>query len=147
MKKKITNEDLMEAISKIGDRVTELEKAKPVEVTVTAEKSFSPQVTMSNGFPVPLEFQEIVNTTLNKKFQIEIDYIPEQAAFSFGVLVPREYSNASESHWNTYKEDRRSKVIQNAYGANGVREYVSQIYENFPPEIKSSITYDRAQIQ
>lgn len=146
MEKKITNKDLMEAISKIGDRVTELEK-KPVPVEVTVTTPEKAQIKMSNGFPVPLEFQEIVDTTLNKKFQIEIDYIPEQAAFSFGVLVPREYSNASQSHWDTYHEDRRSKVIQNAYGANGVREYVSQIYDNFPPEIKSSITYDRAQIQ
>lgn len=104
-----------------------------------------PPVEMRGGFPVPYEYQELVNTLLNKHFSIEINYLPDAASFEFSILVPQKYSNASASHWATYKEDRRTKVIQNVLGANGVREWVLKVYENFPTETKSAITYDRAQ--
>lgn len=133
---------LTASVNKLVEVLTK-PKETPVEEPVTVSTA---QVSMSNGFPIPYEYSELVNTLLNSKFKVEINYIADQAAFSFEILVPKEYSNASEAHWQTYKEDRRGKVIQNAYGANGVREWVLHVYENFSPEIQSMITYDRGQI-
>ena len=130
----------LEAINKLPEAIATA--LKPVE----PPKEDKPQVVMSNGFPIPFEYTEIVHTILNKKFGVDIKYQSEAAAFEFAILVPKEYSNAGEPHWQTYGEDRRSKVIQNAYGANGVREWVVHVYENFNPEVRSKITYDRAQI-
>lgn len=97
-------------------------------------------------FPIPYEFQELKNTVLNKEFGIEIDYIPDQVAMHFHILVPKKYSNAGAPHWETYKEDRRSQVIANALGANGVRSWMEQVYNNFSEATKSLIMYDRAQV-
>jgi hypothetical protein len=83
---------------------------------------------------------------LNKKFDIQINYMPDTSAFELAVLVPQEYSNAGKPHWEMYHEDRRSKVIENALGITGVREWMTQIYENFGPETKSKIAFERTQI-
>ena len=112
----------------------------------TAAAVSSEPVKIVNGFPVPTEYQELVNTMLNKNFEVQINYQPDTAAFEFAILVPKNYSNAGDAHWNTYKEDRRSKVIDNAFGANGVRNWVQKIYDNFNDETKSRITYDRSLI-
>ena len=99
----------------------------------------------TSKYPIPVEFREATDLILNKKFEIEIDYLPDVASFQFSVLVPREYSNAGNSHWETHKEDRRSKIIENAMGINGVREWSMKIYENLSSEIRSKIFYDRTQ--
>ncbi len=123
--------------------------ATPEQIAYTSSEvkhyTATASISSTSEFPIPYEYQELINTILNKKFRIEIKYPGDAAAFEFAVLVPQEYSNAGKPHWDTYHEDRRSKVILNAYGANGVREWVTQIYENFPPETKSRITYDRSQ--
>lgn len=144
---KIKNEEILtklaeltKAIAKINERLSVITAPPTVpepKPTVNEEQA---------GHPIPLEYQELVNTLLNKKFKVHVDYKPDQVAFEFAILVPKEYSNAGENHWNTYGEDRRSKVIQNAYGANGVREWVLQVYDNLTPEVRSAITYDRAQL-
>lgn len=101
------------------------------------------QPAQSSGIPIPYDFREAVESTLNKKFGIDIEYKQETAAFAFSILVPKEYSNAGEPHWQANGEDRRTRVIQNAMGVNGVREYAQLVYENFPQEIKSRIVFDR----
>ena len=97
-------------------------------------------------FPIPLEFREVVETILNKLFEIDIKYLSDQAAFEFYVRVPKKYSNAGDKHWEMFGEDCRSKVIINAYGAAGVREFIMQIYNNFTDEARSAISYDRSQL-
>lgn len=133
---------LSEQISTLTDIVHSLVK-KPEAPKV--EPEVAPQVSMAGGFPIPVEYREIVDNNLNKKFGIDINYLSDTASFEFSVLVPKEYSNASPTHWETYHQDRRSRVIQNAYGANGVRDWVMLVYENFGPETKSRITFDRSQ--
>ena len=153
---KITNVEIMaklaelsEGLGKVNERLDEMATKKVLEESIVPAPEI-PTVSSSNSTevkqPIPLEYTELVRSLLNQHFGVEIKYLPDQVAFEFAILVPKNYSNAGDSHWATYHEDKRSKVIQNAYGANGVREYVLQVYENFPPEIKSMITYDRAQI-
>lgn len=151
---------ILEELRLLNENFTKFTEARPVlvspvgstisSVPFTVQNVDIPpptsQVTMSGGFPIPVEYREIVNDLLNKKFEIEIKYLADSASFEFGILVPKEYSNSSESHWQTYKEDRRSKVIQNAYGANGVREWVLHVYDNLSQEIRSRVAYDRAQL-
>ena len=140
--------ELTEGIAKINERIDAITAPPVVSHTSPsiAVTTSTPAGTEVAGHPIPLEYQELVNTLLNKKFKVHIDYKPDQVAFEFAILVPKEYSNAGENHWGTYGEDRRSKVIQNAYGANGVREWVLQVYDNLTPEVRSAITYDRAQL-
>lgn len=146
--KQATNNDILNAILGLTDAIKgittraeaprELPKAEPVTTGAVAPSQ--------SKFPVPTEYREIVDFVLNKKFNIDISYQADSAAFEFAVLVPEEYSNAGKPHWETYHEDRRSRVIGNALGVNGVREWVQKIYDNFGPEMKSRITFDRGQI-
>lgn len=150
----VTLKDVLGAVNNLTEAVQKLVQPTPVftsgagagtyEITNTPNAPMEP-VQVRNGFPIPYEYQELVNTLLNKEFQIEINYLPDSNSFEFALLVPRKYSNAGESHWNTYKEDRRSKVLSNAYGANGVRDWCLQVYNNFSEETRSAITFDRAQ--
>ncbi len=99
--------------------------------------------TDKTGLPIPTEYIQIMEEVLNKKFDIQVEYMPDTSSFELAILVPKEYSNASQPHWDTFHEDRRSKVIENALGVTGVREWITQIYENFGNETKSRITLDR----
>lgn len=151
--KKASIEDVLAAIGGLTDVVSSLvkstisanEKAAPVAAPVSAPVA-EPLEVKTDKFPVPQEYRLMVETILNKKFDVEIDYIGDIASFQLAILVPRQYSNAAQPHWDTFKEDRRAKVIANALGMNGVREWATKVYENFPNETKSQIVFDRAQL-
>lgn len=150
------NSEVLNAIGTLTDAVLGLVKkletptvaaptfSKTVPTATIQSTSFTSPTTSSNSFPIPVEYQQLVETILNKKFKVEISYAPDAVGFNFAILVPKEYSNAAEPHWLTYGEDRRNKVIQNAFGINGVREYLQLIYDNFGLETKAQITADRA---
>lgn len=147
--KEPTIADVVTSVNTLADSINKLvstyEKKDtpptPTPVAVEEAPKVFPPVT-----PIPLEFREIVEHTLNKQFNVEVTYMHDAAAFEFSILVPEKYSNAGKPHWQTYKEDRRSKVILNALGSNGVREWASKVYENFDAETKARITFDRAQL-
>lgn len=141
-----TIRDLMEETKKLRESVEILVNQRAEKPPEPAPQPAPPSVPPESQFPIPLEYREIVDTALNKSFGIDIRYLSDTASFEFSILVPKKYSNAGEGHWQTYHEDRRSKVLLNAYGANGVRDYVTQVYNNFPEETKSAITYERAQL-
>lgn len=148
--------EILETMSQIMDIVKKLEKrvdevtapSKPGVQIVASSPASSTSVSGSPSslFPIPAEFREVVDTVLNKKFDIQIEYLSDSAAFLFSILVPKEYSNASPAHWQSMHEDRRTRTILNALGANGVREWATKVYENFDPETKSRITFDRSQV-
>lgn len=97
----------------------------------------------TNEIPVPADWNEAVKTILNDKFKVEVDYSADSPTFGFSILVPQEYSNASKPHWETYHEDRRTRVINNADGVGGVKQWVERVYNNFDQETKAKITSDR----
>lgn len=156
---RVTNEDLQKAITEGFDKLitvlSESRKTFPAMMgPISSQQASStmgslplnPVTTSSSSlYPVPVEFRDIIDTVLNKKFGTEIVYLPETTSFQFSILVPKEYSNASEAHWSIQKEDRRSKVIENALGVNGVRDWATKVYENLSVEAKSKIFYDRTQ--
>lgn len=96
-----------------------------------------------NGVPIPADYQTAVNDGLNAKFRVEIEYSSNSPFFGFSVLVPKEYSNAGKPHWDMYGEDRRTRVISNAEGLQGVKQWTERVYNNFDNETKARITSDR----
>lgn len=94
--------------------------------------------------PIPSDFLECVKTSLNNKFGVEIEYSSNTPNFGFSILVPKEYSNAGKPHWEMYGEDRRTRMISNAEGLQGVKQWVERVYNNFDTETKARITIDRA---
>lgn len=115
----------------------EVSPEKPEETVPVEEKK------PENTIPVPSEWTEAVHTVLNKKFGVEVDYSSDSPTFGLSILVPQEYSNASKPHWDTYHEDRRTRVINNADGVGGVKQWVERVYNNFDNETKAKITSDR----
>ncbi len=145
----------LDKLTESVSQLVELLAAKPTimatpfpAAAITASPAYSAPVSTGqvNQFPIPFEYRNAVDTILNKKFGLEISYPSDGVGFDFQVLVPKEYSNAGEPHWSTYGEDRRSKVIANAFGINGVREWLNLIYNNLPMETKNKVTFDRGQI-
>ena len=82
---------------------------------------------------VPSDLLAVSKTILNDKFKFECNPLPDQPAFCFTIIVPQEYSDSKE-------EDRRSKVISNALGANGVREWCVLVKQNVLKFLGTSIT-------
>lgn len=146
--KKATIEDVLVAINELTAVVSKfIAQPAPVEIKTVEATVVAPTpepVASSNLLPIPIEYLEARDTILNKRFAMEITYLTDSAGFQLSVLVPKEYSNAAKPHWDMYHEDRRSKVIENAFGTNGVREWLQLVYENFNNEMKSRITSDRA---
>ncbi len=93
---------------------------------------------------IPSEFTNIVKTVLNQKFGIQIKYLTDSPAFEFIISVPREYSNAGQPHWETYKQDLRPKVISNSEGIIGVKAWVEKVFNNFNQDTRTLIVLERA---
>ncbi len=114
------------------------EKKEAVEVApleeVTAPK---------NETPIPADYQTAVKDGLNSQFRVEIEYSSNTPFFGFSILVPKTYSNAPKPHWDMYNEDRRTRMISNAEGLQGVKQWVERVYNNFDNETKARITSDR----
>lgn len=144
-KKEPTIGDVLTVLQGMNDRISKLEEPKApeqsTEPTVSAPK---PEDKPKSDIPVPAEWKEAVKSVLNERFQVEVDYNADTPTFAFSILVPQEYSNAGKNHWELYKEDRRTRVINNSDGASGVKQWVEKVYNNFDNETKAKITSDRA---
>ena len=140
---------LVNVLTKMTETLGRIEEKlnAPVAVAAAPVKAAPAAIEPTlSGIPIPLEFVEVVNTTLNRKFGIDIRYMADTASFEFSVLVPKLYSNAGKSHWDTYHEDRRSRVIENALGVNWVRDWCTKVYDNFNNETKSAIAAGRSEL-
>ena len=107
----------------------ELEKVEPMEST----------------YPIPLEYRELVDKTLNKSFGVRVEPMTDALAFIFSIIVPDKYSNMPLAQKEVNKVDTRLKVISMAEGINGVREWAERVYKNFNLETQALIMADRIQ--
>lgn len=148
-------QELEELLKKQEERFTKIEEAlatllKSETEKVKEEVKELPKEEVKEPpkqeFPVPLEYQEITSTILNKKFSISVNPLSDRPMFEFVVSVPKEYSNAPEPHWLTYKADLRPKVITYAEGVNGVREWIQKVFNNFDQDTRTRIILDRARV-
>ena len=117
------------------------EETKP-EPTPTPLEEPSVQ-TQEQKFPIPQEYREIVDQTLNRHFGIEVKAFSDQPAFMFTIVVPKKYSNLTEEEYQMKGADLRSRVINFAEGANGVKLWADKVFNNFVPELKAQIISDR----
>ena len=117
------------------------EEPKP-EPTPTPLEEPSVQ-TQEQKFPIPQEYREIVDQTLNRHFGIEVKAFSDQPAFMFTIVVPKKYSNLSLEEYQMKGADLRSRVINFAEGANGVKLWADKVFNNFVPELKAQIIADR----
>jgi len=132
--------EMAKAVKELAIDVAEIkkgiEKPKPPEI----KPPQVPELTNSK-FPIPPEYRELVDFTLNKQFGIEIEWQP--AGFLFTIVVPEKYSTLTPKDKELIKIDKRTKLIPNFEGANGVKTWVELVYNSFSTETKSLITNDR----
>lgn len=146
--------DIVSELDKVNKRVDDIVQPKvndsEPKMTRTLETKTTETTTLEiNGvevkddYPIPQEYQQAVNSILNKDFGVRILPIKDAPAFQFIVLVPKKYSNVSPAHLQMYKYDMRPKVITYTEGTNGVKEWCEAVYKNLGAETQAMITTDR----
>ena len=134
---------LIGEIKSLKDSLQLKQEVKPQEVSNGAQVNIAQIDPAILSVPVPQEYQELVNTILNKNFRVRMEYRTDAPLFEFAVIVPDKYSNMPLPQREIQKEDFRPKVISMAEGKNGVKEWCERVYKNFNTEIQSMIVADR----
>lgn len=140
-----TLEDLTNRIEKLENKEKEIKVETTATTDTTQVKPEIPiaQIKPEEGFPVPLEYREIINSVLNKDFGLKIDPLSDSPAFTMTIVVPDKYSNMPTDQKAIMKVDLRSKTITYAEGVNGVKMWAEQVFNNFNAETKAQIVADR----
>ena len=138
---------LTEAIGALTEKVTEALVNRPAATNPTSsgrtldQQSAAP---VSNGVPIPLSWRDIVDTTLNREFGVEVSYMTDVPKFQFTIVVPERYSNMRPQEKEMYGNiDRRPIVLDNAVGENGIRMWAERVFKNLGPEMQAMIVNDR----
>lgn len=87
-------------------------------------------------YPIPEDFKDIVETTLNKRFRMRLHPMKDTPAYLFTIIVPSIYSKITD-------EDIRPKVIQHGEGVNGVRMWAEKVFSSFDHGLQEKIISDR----
>jgi hypothetical protein len=141
-----TNKELENIVNELSDRVSVLqegakaENAKPVYADGVVEESES-VLEPTNNIPIPGEYRKIVDEVLNKNFGVEVNYLMN--GIKFVIIVPKQYQSFNEVEKKMNIPDRRSRIINPALGANGVRDHAEKVFLSFNPEIRAKITNER----
>lgn len=138
--------EVLEAIKQIGTKLDGIEqRVNKLETPAQVETKTEVMATPSDDSPepVPTEVRDEVNLILNKHFKVKIDSRETPGAIGLNIYVPKKYSNASESHWSQYKEDRRFRPIPRAEGIEGVKQYIKLVWSNLSQEAKTQVEIDR----
>lgn len=166
-KKAPTNQEILDAIagvaeqlSGLNERVSKLEEksvvaATPQGVAVAvgndvkiheAGSGTPPAPDVSKDYPVPLEYRNIVDTILNRAFEIRIVPKNDAPAYEFWIIVPEKYRSVSPAYIEMYKEEGHMKVLNYADGVNGVRAWTEKVFGSFNSSIQALIVADRSQL-
>lgn len=125
---------LTDAVKGIESRVSKLETPEPKAV----EKPVSQTVNTSVS-----PFQKQIDNILNKNFTFRLEDSENPAMLNFVLLVPKKYSNASDSHWEFYHEDARPKAMSIREADIALKEHLERVLSNFSPDAKALIFNDR----
>lgn len=93
---------------------------------------------------VPVDFVKAKNEILGEDFEIKVVAVSNLPSFWLHVIVPKDKSSLKENELQVpdeymdlpieerikYKQDRRSKMISNAAGLNGVKDWMTLIRKN-----------------
>jgi len=145
--------DTTELGKEIISAIDELKESMKEMKSMIEEYKKSPEpVIHSNGnqegTPIPADYTNAVNTILNQKFGLKIEYPDDgNPQMNFTIVVPQEYSSLKQDEWNRTKADLRTKVITFAEGLNGVRDWCTKVYLSFPNETQAKIQQDRINVR
>lgn len=114
------------------------EKVSLLEEKVSKPEEKLLKVKTETIYPVPPDYQEIVWTILNKHFGIEYTPRIDIPSFEFSIIVPPKYNLALSG-----SEDRRIKVISNAEGQSGVKNWSEIVWNTFDQNTQTQIIADR----
>jgi hypothetical protein len=78
--------------------------------------------------PVPPAWRKAVIEILGIDFECELKQ-PDRGGTIFTIIVPKNKSNASQLHWQNFKQDRRSRELGNT-GLDGVKTWCLKVRAN-----------------
>lgn len=135
---------LNEGFKKLGDLLNVPKPSEFVKAAQEEKKAPTPVVDSPASAPVPLDWRNLVNETLNRHFSLEVYPRTDLPQYELKIIVPKKYSALSDEQLrNLGGRDERVKVIEFSAGANGVRTYAELVFNSFNPEVKSMIVADR----
>ncbi len=139
--------ELAEAVKKLEEKIDKnykqpiIREEEEKEIPIIQAKD----ATVPTKVIVPKEWRDIIDGTLNFKFNVDVEYRSD-ACFELTIFVPREYSGIKENEWQLSGGDRRVKVINNYLGASGVKDYCDLIVKNLGSETMRKVIEDRIKI-
>lgn len=145
------DQELFKILDKIVNRLEKLENTINKPITSQIETINEPKLTeeikpVEAYSPIPKDWKEMVETVLNKNFEVEIEPHRDAPLTTFTVIVPEKYSQMTPSQREIIKRDIRPKVITNAGGVAEVKEWTEIVYKNLTPEIQAMVVADRSKI-
>lgn len=85
---------------------------------------------------IPRDMEEAARKVLaDPLFKFECEALSDQPSFAFTVVVPKHLTDVVD------QEDRRTRIIQNVVGVNGVVDWCELVKQNILKHLKKQITY------
>ena len=133
--------ELKQNVAQITDILANLSAKLDVALEKKQDIKVVPVAPATPGMP-PI-YRQIVDEILGPQFAMEVLWRTD-GNFELTIDVPKQYTNATESHWATYKTDTRICVIPNALAENGVKEYAQKVAKNLGEVIMNKVREDKA---
>lgn len=118
-------------------------KDRPEALAISKETAKAPEVVIDTTTPdsptisyVPVNVRKVVDEILGEDFKVEVYADSDLPQFNFSVIVPERFGTSTvmvdtkSGREAQSVEDRRSRVISNAEGVNGVREWCQKVRQN-----------------
>jgi len=123
---------LVDVVTKVANSVDSLAK-KEEPVKEESAKAVIPSEEAEKPI-VPPKWREIVDEELGRSFGINVVYPGDGKGFLMKIIVPKEKSNAPQSHWEFYRTDIRTKALGYGEGIEGIRNFCIKIRGNLKME-------------
>lgn len=127
----VTKEYLDERLGKLLDVVERLadSNATPAELEKKQELTAEKAEAQPNRNQTPVEWDMYIDSHLGKDVGRSVSY-PKGTGIILRISIPKELSNAGDTHWESYHHDIRSKAIDPREGFEGVKRYVDLVAQN-----------------
>ena len=127
----VTKDYLDEQLGKILNVVEKMSEANatPAQLQKSEEVKVERVDAQINNTLTPVEWDMYIDSHLGKEVGRSVSY-PKTGGTILRLSIPKELSNAGESHWAYYHHDLRSKAIDPREGFEGVKRYVDLVAQN-----------------